>query len=666
MDSESIPIGRKWIAAVISCKWFWLAAFVAAWCALRVFWLTSDAGIPAMWEYGYNATDEGYYMGAAKDKYLWGAFCDFARGESFTYGYSAGTHWLSLLGYCIFGLSDWGFRVPFYLAYLIAWACSFMYIAKRSGAPTAFVLCTAVSCMPLVVAYERTAGNDILIAALSLVAFCLASGKGVWRIPASAAVIAYAALVKPSVWLLLPIVAASVLSERKTRSAWIDVGGFAVCAVLSICTWKLVALASVIPETSLHGMSASEIIRRTTTHNPLPSIFDVGQMLRGLSSFPRDPAFQFLGPAAAFVSAVPLAMAARSVLRRKFTWRLLLYLSVPAYVAGISVNNTMYTHYLHPVVVFLPILFSVIADDLEEDAQTSSDSWKYVLVIAGILCGGLSIVLLAASSSLVRPQTLTEVYSRIYNLPNRIVWSHTIGWLLPVAAVVTAATALLRGFGATLREGLLWFVVAFTGASVAFAGLPAVHLAPYMMKQAASSWMAPVCLTLFSFVAFHLAVFGLGATPARLTVVRWLLPATFALAFLVLPSWRSAASEMLRPGRHVYAAAARELERILPPDAVVIGERSSAVLMGSAIRTATTMPGCDPIPIVDSLLERNPKTPLFALADSQNAYNLQHFREHADKYGLQLLKTFKMPSFGNGSPADVHLCRIIPLKPNKR
>ena len=106
--------------------WLWLIAFAALWCALRVFWIDADPGVASLWEYGFNATDEGYYMGAAKDKFVWGAFCDFARNESFTYGYSALTHWMAYIGYAICGLTDWGWRIPFVALYLLAWLMAFL------------------------------------------------------------------------------------------------------------------------------------------------------------------------------------------------------------------------------------------------------------------------------------------------------------------------------------------------------------------------------------------------------------------------------------------------------------------------------------------------------------------------------------------------------------
>ena len=108
---------------------------------------------------------------------------------------------------------------------------------------------------------------------------------------------------------------------------------------------------------------------------------------------------------------------------------------------------------------------------------------------------------------------------------------------------------------------------------------------------------------------------------------------------------------------------ARELEKVLPKDAVVIGERSNQMLMSLPVRTATTFAAnSDPIPVIESILKADPNAKLYALADSQHAYNLQHYREHANEYRLRHMKTFKMPSFGNGSPADVYLCEILPVR----
>ena len=82
-----------------------LFVFVVIYLLFRLPWITSDSGILAIWEYGYNATDEGYYLSGGKEKFLWGHFVDLSRNEAFTYGFSAGTHFLSYIAHLCGGLS---------------------------------------------------------------------------------------------------------------------------------------------------------------------------------------------------------------------------------------------------------------------------------------------------------------------------------------------------------------------------------------------------------------------------------------------------------------------------------------------------------------------------------------------------------------------------------
>ena len=90
-------------------------AFLLLWGIPRIGWITCDGGVPAMWEYGYFVTDEGYYLDGGKEKLLYGDFVDLTRTEAFTYGFSPGTHWLAYLALSCFGLSYWAFRIPFIL-----------------------------------------------------------------------------------------------------------------------------------------------------------------------------------------------------------------------------------------------------------------------------------------------------------------------------------------------------------------------------------------------------------------------------------------------------------------------------------------------------------------------------------------------------------------------
>lgn len=640
----------------------WLCAFAALWCALRVFWIDADAGVPSLWEYGYNVTDEGYYMGAAKDKLLRGEFCDFAIGESFTYGYSPLTHWLAYAGYAAFGLNSWGWRVPFMALYFLAWCMVFLHVARKCGAARAFAWCAVFSSLPVVVAYERTACNDAAIASLAAIAYCVASGKGVWRIPVAAAVAGAICLVKPSIWVLLPLVAAGVLSERKTRNAWLDLIVFAACAAAAVAAWRWLAVLSLAPEAPRHGISAAELIRRTTTHNALPSLLDPGPILRGLSSFPRDICLKALGPAAQFAVMAPLAMAVRDALRRRWTWRILLYLSVPAYVAGVSVNNSICLHYYHPALIALPLLFAAMDGDFsyEEGEPASRETGKGWMRQALALFLSMSVaiaVTLAAMASQPSMNAAAGTYSTISNLPGNVVWSVNWGFCLFFAVAHLVVLAFLRGMRAARREGAAWIVLGFCAASVAFSGLPGLRLS-FHLKQSGGAWLAPMAVSAAAAAAFMAIAFGLPATRFRRMAFLWLAPCAAAIALAVVPAWRGGATELLSTRPRLQREAADEIAALLPDDAVVIGERSRQILMSKPFRTATTMPGCDPIPIVRRLFEANKEANVFALADSQNAYNLQHFRKHSSEYSLDLVKEFKMPSFANGSPASVYLCRI--------
>lgn len=40
--------------------WLLLVAFSVIYLLFRLPWIDCDPGIPSIWEYGYNATDEGY------------------------------------------------------------------------------------------------------------------------------------------------------------------------------------------------------------------------------------------------------------------------------------------------------------------------------------------------------------------------------------------------------------------------------------------------------------------------------------------------------------------------------------------------------------------------------------------------------------------------------
>ena len=642
--------------------WFLLLAFAAIYLLFRLPWLSCDPGVPSLWEYGYNATDEGYYLSGGKEKFLWGYFVDLSRSEASTYGYSAGTHWLSYLSYLLFGLSTWAWRLPFFAICLCAWLTMFCHVARKAGAVASFVLCTSISMIPMLVAYERTASNDVLIGALVVMSYVCATGRSRFRIIAAGMLLGLVALVKPSVWVLLPVAASGVAQDRGLRSCVKGLAVFLCAAVATTFVCKGLVAWSVVPDAARAGVSVWEILKRTTAHYALPSVFDFVSHFKGLSSFPRDPSTQLLGAVAPLVCAIPFALAARNALSRRWNGHFLLFLAIPAYIAAVSVMNTIYTHYFIPAIMLLPILLSAAVSDHGDDkAEMLPEWWRTLCPLLAVLALCAVGTLFLASYSAV-PSTVQDFYSRIYNFPAKNVWGMTWPIILAFVVLAVAVLAVLNGVKVARTHVFAWTAAALVMGSVVFAPIPAVVLAPYM-KKASGEYFAPMVAALVTSALFLAVVFDMKSRFRRKPVVICLIPAIILLSYLFVPTWRTAFFELARPGTHDHASVARELGKILPHDAIVLGERSNQMLMSLPIRTASTiLANSDPIPVIESILKADPNAKLYALVDSQHAYNLQHYREHANEYRLRHVKTFKMPSFGNGSPADVYLCEIHPMR----
>lgn len=642
--------------------WICLAIFAASYLALRLLWLTGDPGIPSVWEYGYNATDEGYYLAGGKEKFLWNCFVDLARTEAFTYGFSPGTHWLSYLSHLVFGLSTWAWRIPFLSIACLAWLVLFVHLSRRSSPVNALLLCTAASSIPMLIAYERTASNDVLIGALAVIAYVTGTGKSRWRLFAAAFLTSLIVLVKPSVWVLIPVVAAGVLQVSKFRKHWIDGVCYVVVSVACVFFLKLLVAWTVLPEAHQANVSAWEIVRRTTTHYPLPNLTDFASHFRGLSAFPRDPSYALLGVTTVFVFLLPICMAMKNLVNLRFSGNTLLFISIPAYIAAINVMNTHYTHYFIPALMFLPVVVDAAADEIEMDLHDGKARIKEVLPVLVFIAAACVIGLLSLSGFSLSPQLANQYYSRIYNFPAKNVWGATSSIMAVFMLCVLVALLILRGPGHARRNALAWLVSSFFAASVVFAALPAVQLAPHIRQQVAV-YFAPMSVVLVASAILLVLVYGIRGGLLRNRHMCVFFVVSIAVCYVATPNWRRAAVELVRPATHHHATVAGELAALLPPDAIVIGERSNQMLLSLPIRTATTFASnSDPIPVIKSILSRDPTAKLYALVDSQHAYNVQHYREHAEEYALQLVKSFKMPSFGTGALADVHLCKINVLQ----
>lgn len=630
--------------------------FAAMWCLLRLPWIAGDGGVPSAWEYGYFVTDEGYYLDGGKEKFLWGNFVDLVRIEAFTYGFSSLTHYLSYLAHLCFGLSTWTWRIPFVAINFTAWMALLIFIAKKRGAICSFLLCSAVSITPMIIEYERTASNDVLIGSLLALAYVIACIKGKWSLPAAAFMAALIVLVKPSVYLILPIVLAGGMSVEHFRSKKIDVAVFIISSALFLLGLKYLSALVVYGDAMRQGTGIWEIIKTTTTHYPLPSLADVSGLLKGVSNFPRDPSGTLLGFWSVALTVAPATVLALCLFRRMWSWRLLMYVSVGAYVGGIAVMNTTYTHYYIPMIMIFPLLWANVLDDVERNAIESADLFKFVLV------GGIAVIsgIVTFSIGMDMGANAVEVqkyYARIYNLSKSNVWAFTYPAMIAMVVGLMGASLLLGW----KKSGARVLAVAAAGGgiagSVCFAQLPAVVAAPLMKadKGLYATGMA-ICVAFSVFVVLSVAL------RLRLQKNQWCaIPLIVALvSYVAMPSWRTALGELTNKATYHHREAAKELKRLLPSNAVVVGERSNQMLMSLPIKTATTFPkNSDPIPIIEAVLKANADTPVFALVDSQHSYCMQHFRENSHRFQLRHVYKFRMPGFGTGRLVDVHLCRVL-------
>jgi hypothetical protein len=369
-----------------------------------------------------------------------------------------------------------------------------------------------------------------------------------------------------------------------------------------------------------------------------------------------------LGVLPAFLMPLPLLLFAIETVRTRNVSRMLLFASIPAYVGAVSVMNTIYTHYFMPVVMMLPAIILNGADTLR-DIQTADFERKSppVQVFSAALLAVLAVGGLLLFDFRIKPETAQAVYSRIYNFPQKIVWTATWG---PACVIVIVALGMIAAFGGRrrLKNIAIATLPLAAASSVVCAYLPAVSIAPFM-KASPLVHGIPMILNYLAGVGLCITLVIMPSAVGRGVRLPAVLLAMVAIGYAAMPNWRVAAAELVARPTHLHRDVAEELRKILPADAIVIGERSNQMLMSLPIRTATTFPSnSDPTPVIRCVTERYPGAPLFALADSQHAYNLQHFREHAREYRLDLVKEFKMPSFANGQPASVYLCRIVELQ----
>jgi len=157
------------------------------------------------------------------------------------------------------------------------------------------------------------------------------------------------------------------------------------------------------------------------------------------------------------------------------------------------------------------------------------------------------------------------------------------------------------------------------------------------------------------------AVWGL---PEKLRAhARWYLLLVLLIGFgtIVDSRWRNGVFELTERS-FLHKKAVAELQKLIPANAVVFGERAPQLFLSLKSRVAP-VPNGDPVPLALKIHKKYPAIPLFALLDAEHNYHFTHYDRNKDKIQLKVLHTLRLPSFNNSLPSNVFLVQLLFMDP---
>jgi hypothetical protein len=615
-------------------------------------WIDCDGGTPSLNEYGYFATDEGYYCAGGKNQYLFGQMVNMLRGTPNTYAISPGLHVLTWGAFSAFGQTLWAHRVFPMLIHLGAWLALFAYLARRTPAPVAAALCAACLLNPLLLAYSRTASNDILVGSIALAGYVLARGRRPYHALLGGAVFGLGVWAKASIWMLAVLGLSAALMaatpRERLRRAMAYAAGFGLAVLASWGAIRLLIVADAVAQ----GVTVRELLAASDSSYPLPNPLHLLSTCKLVAAFPRYPTDGLLGMWVPLLVVLPALLLLRRLTDGPVRWdgRLLLYATFLAYAGGIMILPVYYAHYFLPLLLFVPVLWTEARRDLAR--------WhgaRRPLLPLALLSVALAWIFFDFYHFRVPPERATELtpfLTNAYVMPQRVMWDAN-GWHILVAALLLAGCILLMR--QQVPRGLLALGIAVTAVGVAevcFALLPMCEAYRYCELLSRTTREAASSIQLGS-VALLFVVWGLPRFVRR--GWRWplLLPALLGCGLLLNPVWRHGIVE-LAERQHRHRQAVAELAAALPGAAVVFGERAPQLCLGLKVRAAGAV-NQDPVPMVLKMRQAHPERPLFALLDAEHTYHYDHYQKAQDRIRMQVVRTLRLASFANGTPVNVYL-----------
>ena len=620
----------------------------------RWLWIDCDGGTPSLMEYGYFATDEGFYSGGGKQKLLFGKFISIIRANPNTYAICPSSHALTWIAFSIFGQTTWAHRFFPLLLNTAAWLGFYAFLSRKTLAWIAFALCACCILNPLLLVYSRTVCNDTLMASLLMLGYILVRQKGSVRPFLGGCVFGLGLWVKQSIWLLALFGVSGAGMAASAKNRWKRIGWFLAGFAVSCCVQYGLIRLLVYPDAVLQDVSVDELLEASDSSYPLPNPFDWVSTLKGISSFPRFPSGGLLSIWIPLCLVLPALLLIRRLTEKPIRWdgRLLLYLLPPLYAAGIMIMPVYYSHYFIPVIAFMPILWLEARHDLKLWSGPERQS-SFALLVIAVLFVFASFHSFDVSES--QAESLNDYLANAYNLPQKIVWASNWGYILTGAGLLLAMGLWARHRRWTLPATAGVLLSALGVSELCFSRLPLSEAYKYTSIFPSTIKDVAFVLQVGSILLFF-AVWCLPGTLRR--GIRWhlLLVALLLFGTAANPRWRKGVVELTERG-HLHKKAVADLAKIVPDNAVVFGERAPQLFLSLKARVAP-VPNGDPVPMVLNVHKQYPDLPLFALLDSEHNYHFTHYDKNKDKIDLQVLHTLVLPSFNNGLPANVLLVKL--------
>jgi len=647
-------VARALFGRTISARFLFGSLLLLLLIVTRWAWIDCDGGTPSLNEYGYFATDEGFYTGGGKQKLLFGRFINATRSAPCTYAICPATHLLTWGAFSIFGQTTWAHRVFPFLFSTLAWLCLFHFLSRKTLAWIAFLLCAVCMLNPFMMVYGRTACNDTLMASVLLLGYIITRKKGFLFPFLGGLVFGLGLWVKQSIWVLFPLGLSGAAMASSPKDRWFRMLYCTLGFLVSVCVQYGLIRLMIYADARSQDVTVGQLMKLSNSSYPLPNPFDWMQTFRGVSSFPRFPTGGLLGICIPLFLVLPALLLLRRLTDTPVRWdgRLLIYLTLPLYVAGIMILPVYYAHYFIPLIAFIPILWLEARHDLKLWAGKTHGAALALMALAlfGVMASFHSFEVTADKAD-----SLSLYLANAYNLPQQIVWMRNGVHILAAAAVLTGLGLLARQRKPTPGVFIGIMLSALGVADLCYCRFPLseaykyTSLFPETMKDVARLLQVVSVVLLF-------VVWGLPGLFRH--SFRWylLLLALFVFGMVANPRWRKGVVELTHRG-HLHKSAVGELAKSVPDHAVVFGERAPQLFLSLKPRVAP-VPNGNPVPLVLKIHEKFPERPLFALLDAEHNYHFTHYEENKDKLRMEVLRTLKLPSFNDGRPCNVYLIRL--------